>query len=128
MSGLLRGVAMALGAPRVRAALGRAALRFALVVAVVILLALAAGYLLDAANTAIAGALGPGYAALVMAALLLTVAAGLWLVMRFLATRRPRPSEQTITALGNAGQILAAILGVVAAILALKPRRPDDKA
>ena len=54
MSALLQGIAWGLGTARLRAAMGRALLRVALVLTAMILVLLAVGYLLDAASGALA--------------------------------------------------------------------------
>lgn len=125
MSALLQGIAWGLGTARVRAAIGRALLRLALALTALILVLVAAGYLLDAANGALAAIVGPVYAALIMGGALFAVAVALWLTARQIARRR---TASLPASGGEAGRLLLILLSVLAGVVAARARGAEKKA
>ncbi len=125
MSTLLQGIAWGLGTARARAAMGRAILRVTLALTAMILMLLAVGYLLDAANGALAAIVGPVYAALIMGAALLMVAVVLWLTARQIARRRVASLPASG---GEAGRLLLILLSVLAGVVAARSRSGGKKA
>jgi len=118
---LLQALAAAIGAARMRAALGHFLARMAIVLVAAILIIVALGYLLDAANTALAGVVGPVYAALIMGGTLLAAALALWFAARGAARRQARQVPALPPA--TVTQIVVAILAALAGILAARPKR-----